>query len=391
MEARKEIERRVPHLKDFLVKSVRTLEFDQISQQMLRHKVSSLYGVARVLEMFENMLDTEKEELIAEVAMDLESAREKKKFFWNAIKTHRAEADRQLMLAGEENIETRRMLNRLQSNVESGKWKCVKVCEEANQRICQLQSEMNRLWPSLIGIRKELGGVNEMLGATKKDVVGTLRAFRKFNREARAQVLRRARKLSLPRQSNEDVKALADKLGVEREKTAERRRALDVMIEAVAAGKQPLAVDDIVESGALFKEALERAIEEAKWAGRPAPEQRDFRGQLQTMKAGMEQKLKGLLLKKESEYAARIVEQKERAEKLEQELAKAKARVKELMEAESCMEPGLIDQLESSHSEVQESQNRTDDMMNILFSQGTMTLSEPIDSLAVSPITKRDS
>ena len=387
MEARKELERRVPHLKDYLVKSVRTLEFDQISQQMLRHKVSSLYGVARVLEMFENMLETEKEELIAEVSMDLEAAREKKKFFWNAIKTHRAEADRQLMLAGEENIETRRMLNRLQSNVDSGKWKCVKVCEEANQRICQLQSEMNRLWPSLIGIRKEIGSVNEMLGETKKDVVGTLRAFRKFNREARAQVLRRARKLSLPRQNNDDVKALADKLGVEREKTAERRRALDVMIEAVKG--ETLAVDDIVESGALFKEALVRAIDEAKWAGRPAPEQRDFRGQLQTMKAGMEQKLKGMLLKKESEYAARIVEQKERTEKLEQELAKAKARVKELMEAESCMEPGLIDK--ESHSEMQEAQNRTDDMMNILFSQGTMTLSEPIDSLAVSPITKRDS
>ena len=387
MEARKELERRVPHLKDYLVKSVRTLEFDQISQQMLRHKVSSLYGVARVLEMFENMLETEKEELIAEVSMDLEAAREKKKFFWNAIKTHRAEADRQLMLAGEENIETRRMLNRLQSNVDSGKWKCVKVCEEANQRICQLQSEMNRLWPSLIGIRKEIGSVNEMLGETKKDVVGTLRAFRKFNREARAQVLRRARKLSLPRQNNDDVKALADKLGVEREKTAERRRALDVMIEAVKG--ETLAVDDIVESGALFKEALVRAIDEAKWVGRPAPEQRDFRGQLQTMKAGMEQKLKGMLLKKESEYAARIVEQKERTEKLEQELAKAKARVKELMEAESCMEPGLIDK--ESHSEIQEAQNRTDDMMNILFSQGTMTLSEPIDSLAVSPITKRDS
>ena len=380
-EAPKEAARRVPHLKDFLAKSIHNLQFDQISQQMLRHKVSSVYGVARLLELFENMLETEKEEIIAETVLNLNSAREKKRFFWNAVKTQRERADQQLTEAAERNIEARRTLNRLQSNVDSGKWKCMKVCEEAAARMFELQQEMNTLWPTLITVQNGLGSMNEILDQTRKKMFDKLRTFRKLNREARTQILRRTMKLSLPKQSNAQVRALADKLSAERQKTEQQRQALNLMIDTVGTS---LSIDDLVESGSAFKEALMQALGNAHGSGIPA---KNDRKQLQTLRNQMQEKLETMLREKEAFYLPKMQEQNARTEKLERELKAAEARLNELMQADSCLEPAPVDTTETS--EVRESHNRTDQMMNILFSQGTMTLSEPIDSLIESPISKR--
>lgn len=88
-------------------------------------------------------------------------------------------------------------------------------------------------------------------------------------------------------------------------------------------------------------------------------------------------------------YSDKMKRQEARMMRMKTELAAAEKRVGQLMNAQSCVDAKLIALLEQSQSRQLGSQNRTDEIMDMLFSQGSVSLADPLESFIASPIVRK--
>lgn len=398
MKARKETERRIAHLQEYLDKSLVAMQYDQLINQMDKHKLSSMFEVTRLLEVFQSILDNEKEQYISEAIMALRNAKEKKRFYWNNLKSVIANGDDKLKTVSEENMAARRSLNQLQSHVDTGKWRCQRIQEGAMQRVSELQLEINKALPHFIKYRAGIDAINAQIEGTKVDLHNIVSGFRKYSSQVQNKMRSKLAKLEVTINS-EKVTQLTETYQEERKKTEKQRQALEAIASLInhymyvegTTSSDTLTVDDMMDSDAIFRTALRDAIRKSAARAKKMSTSglTEERSDPKRLRKDVDSMLEVALQKKSNEYKSRITEQKKRMEKVSAELERAESRVRFLTNANSGIDPSMIQKLEEQHSKIKASQNRTDEFMNILFSQGTMSLSEPIDSFMLSPIPKK--
>lgn len=219
------LKQRLPHLRAYLAKNLPHIMSDQISHQMMNHHVSAFYSVGRLLELFEGMLNTEREQYIEETQMRIEKSLENKRNIISAAQKDLAKGEKLLTAKSDQHAHRRITLRRLQMNAETQIWKYARIQEGVSEQITRLQDGLKRRRPRLEALAEELNEMNHILCEMKGVVRYKISHFKTLCSKAKEEMMSHV-------ESPEEriIRALRQKLHEEKKRTEEYRQHLQALL-----------------------------------------------------------------------------------------------------------------------------------------------------------------
>ena len=219
------LKQRLPHLRVYLGQKLPNIMSDQISHQMMNHHVSAFYSVGRLLELFEAMLNTEREQYIAETQMKIEKSLENKRDIISAAEKDIAKGEKLLAAKSDQHVRRRVTLRRLQMNAETQKWKHTRIQEGVSEEITHLQDGLKRRRPRLEALAEELNEMNQILCEMKGVVRHKIDHFKTLCSKTKKEMISHV-------ESPEEriIRSLKQKLHEEKKKTEEYRQHLQALL-----------------------------------------------------------------------------------------------------------------------------------------------------------------
>jgi chromosome segregation ATPase len=351
---------RVRHLVHYLHDSLGNIMYDQIAHQMDKHQISAHYETSRVLEIFQSLLITEREELITELGLSYQSTKQQKRSLWHAIKHQRQQSEEEIVPLSQQHLEYRRRLTRLRSRADTSHWKLGQLSHAQGYRTESVKSQISTASPLLTQTKRELESITADLNSMKetlssksfaqissqvkcfwKDYVFKLRQFAPLD-ELRLEFGKQQQITMRLRQSLASLREFAGDAGPSTQFQIQLRRR-------IASARQPT----FVTNGQQITTRVTQMVEQ-----------------------------------KTNEYTERLRRQQLIMERLKAELERAERRLQALANHGNFRKTPAIDELEKSHAVLKKRQARTDEVMRQLFGDDHSTQSFT-DGFSMSPIRPR--
>lgn len=386
---------RYSHLYSFISSSLNALAFDPINRQMEQHMVSAFFSPNRLIEIFESILNKEREDLIQELSTTARSLQKDKKLKWRQIKSLMEINEVQITENSEIRIDLMKKVSALQGKIETNEWKSTRLQQGAEEKIVSIQKQINSYIPTLLEIRKESYEIIEALEKIKAQVEDSFKVIKNEIKSAHKNALHRAQKVLGHDKTNNKSNQLTNMktiLNEQKKQTNQIRQPISDVIDHInsmnpASNKQQ-KVSEIPYNKYQYNEMLEMAVKKSEKAPRSSNNE-----PTQFVSAAVKAKVDNKIHIVEKKYSKLIKGQNKKMVLLQQELQKAQMTLQRLLDADTSIDPRLIANIDRSYLEMQGTQNKTDEIMSMLMSRMS---SSPVsskstnDSLTCSEIMFED-
>ena len=230
MRRRRLLAKRIPHIREYLQKAMPMMLNDDVSKQMVNHRVSAFYSVSRMLELFEGILKQEREAHIEETRVMIAKALERKRDTVNEGEMEVEDGERRMLEEVDANMNNRILLKKLQMDKDMRDWRSLRIQDGAAEFAWRLSEGLEQRLSKVRAIREDLWAMNGTLAQVKGVVRAKIDGFRRECVAVREEVIGRAKRAGIL--GDEEVEALKRKLARERRRTEERKRYLQTVIQS---------------------------------------------------------------------------------------------------------------------------------------------------------------
>ncbi|OHT08513.1 hypothetical protein TRFO_22932 [Tritrichomonas foetus] len=369
---------RLKHISFYLKRALNDLSYDPIVRQMERHKISADYSAERIVELFSRFLVTEREEYISQIEREISTAKQAKKSIWQNLKEEISQNERKLQSIYDTNIQLRRQLNTLQTIIETNEWKNERILETSNRKESEFKKEFLFYQPALLDVRENSAAVLEDLSSLRREVV---KIQTEFDTSLRNMYTSINEKLDNIQTEQEDIDhEQLRKQEMQINFTNENMKSSIITLLAhlnnnYQKGQVPLSLNNIEKD---FEHVLKDIC-------RPYPVDSDMR-----KATSVRCKVENTTASYELEWSKKVHLQQRRMKRLQEECTKAEKRLKQLLEADSCIDMKLLAELEKEHSSYTKvTTAKTDQLVELALSQSSSMNSDIDLNFGLSPIPRK--
>lgn len=346
---------RLSHLSILLTQTFQTIAHDNISRQMEQHDISSHFTEDRLIEIFQTLLNDEREKLICQTELQIKTLLKEKKEDKHDYKNNIMEKGFTIQSINAENLEIRTKIGEAQALLFGRRWKQNLLVKREDAMINKIQRKINSYKPSLIKMKTstlnfklELNELHSELSELIYQYPGTFENVKKRVVEKFARALKSDFTL---------VSNLESQLTSKKEESKKYLEAMKQLYQYVTK-KTPdaFSYDEVL----LFQKYIKQ-IKKYKSSDRSEHEAKKIKKIIEKY-----------LQEKDAAYQPIIEKQKKSLEKLKKELDATCKKLRTLMSCPSVIDRSFLSQIEKSKNELTNTQQKTDSIMiklqNITFS-----------------------
>ncbi|KAK8887094.1 hypothetical protein M9Y10_038130 [Tritrichomonas musculus] len=354
---------RMDHLSFYIRRSLNNLSYDPIIRQMEKHQVSSSFTVERLIELFTLFVDKEKEEYIGLISRDIKNAKILKKSTWEALKEEMKLNEEKKSSEYERGNQLRNQLNSIQTITDSNQIRNEHERETSNKKITEIQNILNFYGPFINEIHYSASSVKNDLNSIRNSVKKIQQEFEVFLRNLNATVSEKIENQFILSDDQKFYKMKQKMIGINRSNQQLQSSMMDILSHINHKYNHNQLLLTTNSSNKEFQQVL-------KEISSPFPPDSEYR-KASYIRNKIEDKCNFV----ENTWRIKIQKQQKRLNRLRSEFAKAEARLKLLLEADSCIDYKLLEELENQHASFMTiTKNKTDNLMKVVLSQSTLTM-----------------
>ena len=340
---------RYSHLQILLTQTFQGIAHDNISHQMDKHEISSQYSEDRIVEVFLNLINKEREELILQTELQIETLKKENNEYKKKIKEKMNSSENSDKSIRNNNIDMRTKLGEVNAILLGRKWKRNQLKKSENIRIQQLDKRINYYSPTVKKISENLHDYKIELNQLYSDINSLMMMYPKYFGKAQKQIQKKYSQMLA--YSETDIPVLKEKLRNAREVYNDNFEAMRDLFRYVTDSEpESFSIVDISE----FKTHIQ-----------------DFkRMKGNNANYNYAQKIYTKIIKQferqDEKYQPILSKQRIALDRLKMELNNELKRLKLLINSDSTIDRNFLSQILASKKQMASTQKRTDDLMSML-------------------------
>lgn len=341
---------RLSHLSILLTQTFQTIAQDNISHQMEQHDISSNFTEDRLVEVFQTLLNDEREKLIHQTELQIKTLLKEKKEDKRQYKNNIMEKGFTIQSINAENLEIRTKVGEAQALLFGRKWKRNLMVKREDEMINKIQKKLDSYRPALIQMKSATIGfkfeLNELHSELSELIYQYPSTFKKVKKKVHSRFMREfITDFSL-------VNNLEAKLTKKKEDCREILESMKQLYQYVTS-KTPEAFsyDEVL----LFQKYIKHI------------KSIDTKERYEHEAKKIKKKIEKYLKEKDEAYVPIIDKQKKTLEKLKKELDATCRKLRTLMSTPSVIDRSFLSQIEASKNELTTTQLKTDSIMDKLI------------------------
>ncbi|OHT08799.1 hypothetical protein TRFO_22545 [Tritrichomonas foetus] len=337
---------RLSHLSILLAQTFQTIAHDSISQQMEKHVISSKYTEDRLIEVFQTLLNKEREELLLQTELQIQSLKDENLKIRNDFKAQLREKGFNIQSICATNLEMRARVGEANALLFGRKWKRNQLQKSEKMKIDRLQQQINKYKQYVTKIKGNVHDFKNELDHLYSDISDMICQYPKTFRHAKRKMEAKfSEQLNI---DTHDLPSLEEKYKAAKIAKKENFESMRFLYQYVT--KQEPSMFSIAEITE-FKNHIQDFQKD------------DYSEGNKEITRKIKEKIQSTIGKQESEYMPILTKQRKALEKLKSELEATCKKLQTLMSSESAIDRRFLSMVEASKNEMVNTQAKTDDIM----------------------------